>query len=227
MSVPLIQNNDKDSINTSIIAIKRSLERINTLLGLTDNGSEGQTDTSEFVKKSEVVDAVVSDNMNPVTSNAVATSNAMPVDTVTSGDMHSVTSNAVANSLNSHIGQNYCFIPNPNGSDRYTTVRFSKTNWGFTSNDLYGIVMTYYNGEDFYINARTGNAHSTDPFSNRTELAYLNGIYIDLDNGLLYIRHNGYRGFFIRFQGNLISVATSITAPTGITFNNIVFTRNN
>jgi hypothetical protein len=33
--------------------------------------------------------------MQSVTSNAVATSNAMPVDTVTSGNMHSVTSNAV------------------------------------------------------------------------------------------------------------------------------------
>lgn len=40
-------------------------------------------------------DNIAIDNMNPVTSNAVATSNAMPVDTVASGDMHSVTSNAV------------------------------------------------------------------------------------------------------------------------------------
>ena len=200
MNIPLVQNNDKDSINTSIIAIKKNLERINSILGLADGGSD--IDTSEFVKKSDVVDVVQSDNMNPVTSNAVA------------------------NDLNSHIGQNYCFIPTPRGSDRYTTVRFSKINWGFASNDLYGIVMTYYSGEDFYINARTGEAHSTDPFSNRTELAYLNGIYIDLDNGILYIRHGGHRGFFIRFQGNLISVETSATAPTGITFNNIVFTRN-
>ena len=38
-------------------------------------------------------------NSQPVTSNAVATSNAMPVDTVTSGNMHSVTSNAVNSAI--------------------------------------------------------------------------------------------------------------------------------
>ena len=92
MNIPLIQNNEKDSINTSIIAIKRTLERINSLLGLTD--SENDIDTNSFVKKSDVVDVVQSGNMNPVTSNAV-----VPVDEVTSGNMQSVTSNAVANGL--------------------------------------------------------------------------------------------------------------------------------
>ena len=92
MSIPLVQNNEKDSINTSIIAIKKNLERINSILGLVDSGSD--IDTSEFVKKSDIVDVVQSGNMNPVTSNAV-----VPVDTVTSGNMHSVTSNAVAKTL--------------------------------------------------------------------------------------------------------------------------------
>ena len=45
------------------------------------------------------VDAVQSGNMNPVTSNAVANSNAMPVNSVTSGNMHSVTSGAVYSAL--------------------------------------------------------------------------------------------------------------------------------
>ncbi len=128
--------------------------------------------------------------------------------------------------LNAHIGQNYCLIHNANGIDRYTTVRFSTTNWGVTSNDYYGIIMTYYNGEEYYINAKTGEAHPTDPFNTRTLFAYLYGIYVDLSNGILYIYHRGYRGFFIRFQGNLISIETSTTAPSGITFNNIVFSPN-
>ena len=88
MSIPLVQNNEKDSINTSIIAIKRNIERINMLLGLSNSE---EIDTSEFVKKSDIVDVVEAGNMNPVTSNAV-----VPVDEVTSGNMHSVTSNAVA-----------------------------------------------------------------------------------------------------------------------------------
>ena len=69
MSIPLVQNNEKDSINTSIIAIKKNLERINSILGLVDSGSD--IDTSEFVKKSDIVDVVQSGNMSAVTSNAV------------------------------------------------------------------------------------------------------------------------------------------------------------
>lgn len=37
--IPLVQDNEKDSINTSIIAIKRALERINQLLGLSGSGT--------------------------------------------------------------------------------------------------------------------------------------------------------------------------------------------
>lgn len=68
MSIPLVQKPEKDDINTSIIAIKRNIERINMLLGLVDSSSP---DLSGFVKKSDIVDVVESDNMNPVTSNAV------------------------------------------------------------------------------------------------------------------------------------------------------------
>lgn len=69
MSIPLVQNNEKDSINTSIIAIKRNIERINMLLGLSNSE---EIDTSEFVKKSDIVDEVTVGNMQSLTSNAVA-----------------------------------------------------------------------------------------------------------------------------------------------------------
>ena len=78
MSIPLVQENTKDAINTSIIAIKRNIERINSLLGL--SGSE-EIDTSIFATKEELealetalqpVDEVTVDNMQSVTSNAVA-----------------------------------------------------------------------------------------------------------------------------------------------------------
>ena len=69
MSIPLVQNNEKDSINTSIIAIKRNIERINMLLGLSNSE---EIDTSEFVKKSDIVDEVTVGNMHSVSSNAVA-----------------------------------------------------------------------------------------------------------------------------------------------------------
>ena len=78
MSIPLVQNNEKDSINTSIIAIKRNIERINMLLGLSNSE---EIDTSEFVKKSDIVDEVTVGNMQSVTSNAVAES-LIPIESV-------------------------------------------------------------------------------------------------------------------------------------------------
>lgn len=85
MSIPLVQENTKDAINTSIIAIKRNIERINNLLGL--SGSE-EINTSIFATKEEL--------------DALETA-LQPVNEVTSGNMQSVTSGAVASAL-----ENYC-----------------------------------------------------------------------------------------------------------------------
>lgn len=86
MSIPLVQNNEKDSINTSIIAIKRQIERINALLGLSNSE---EIDTSVFATKDELQQAIT---------------DLQPVDEVTLNNMQSVTSNAVAEAL-SHISQ--------------------------------------------------------------------------------------------------------------------------
>ena len=56
MSIPLIQKPEKDDINTSIIAIKRNIERINMLLGLVDSGSD--PDLSGLATKQELQDAI-------------------------------------------------------------------------------------------------------------------------------------------------------------------------
>lgn len=96
--VPLVKDNEINSINTSIIAIKKQLNQISELLGLID--IPDAPDLSPYVKKADVADVIEADNMNPVTSNAVAVSNAMPVNEVTSGNMHSVTSGAVYSALN-------------------------------------------------------------------------------------------------------------------------------
>lgn len=81
--IPLVQDNEKDSINTSIIAIKRALERINQLLGLSDGGGS-DPDLSGLATKQELQDAVNS---------------LQPVDEVTLNNMQSVTSNAVAQAI--------------------------------------------------------------------------------------------------------------------------------
>ena len=81
MSIPLVQKAEKDDINTSIIAIKRYIDRINQLLGLSDSGSSSDPDLSGLATKQELQDAVNS---------------LQPVDEVTLNNMQSVTSNAVA-----------------------------------------------------------------------------------------------------------------------------------
>ena len=105
MSIPLVQNNEKDSINTSIIAIKRQIERINMLLGLSNSE---EIDTSKFATKEELQQAVT---------------DLQPVDTVTSGNMHSVTSNAVAQALSYNSSQEV-FIGYYDGEPMYRKCVF-------------------------------------------------------------------------------------------------------
>ena len=88
MSIPLVQEATKDSINTSIIAIKRNIERINMLLGLSNSE---EIDTSKFATKDELQQAVT---------------DLQPVDEVAADNMHSVTSNAVANELDGGTWEN-------------------------------------------------------------------------------------------------------------------------
>ena len=104
MSIPLVRNNTKDAINTSIIAIKKNLERINSLLGLADSS---EPDLSGLATKQELEDAVseINDTIDEVETSL------QPVDTVTSGNMHSVTSNAVASALS-----NKCTTQNINNN---------------------------------------------------------------------------------------------------------------
>jgi hypothetical protein len=93
----------RQEVNTSLLALKREAFNLETLINqavktLTDVNNRIaalENVQGDYVKKTDITDTVQSGNMNPVTSNAVANSNAMPVNSVTSGNMHSVTSNAV------------------------------------------------------------------------------------------------------------------------------------
>ena len=111
-AIPLInvappkRDNEKQlrqEVNTSLVALKREAFNLETLINqaaqtlveVNERITALENVQGDYVKKTDVTDTIESGNMNPVTSNAVATSNAMPVDTVTNGNMHSVTSNAV------------------------------------------------------------------------------------------------------------------------------------
>lgn len=172
MSIPLVQNNEKDSINTSIIAIKKNLERINSFLGLADSS---EPDLSGLATKQELEDAVTEINN---TIDEVETS-LQPVDTVTSGDMHSVTSNAVSSALGEKIlfshqkigtytlnaNQTLSFlindyVPSPlTGYERFTTIYVEGQNYAQTSVNFYGADI-YATITNCYTSALTYNLYT-------------------------------------------------------------------
>jgi hypothetical protein len=117
---------------------------------------------NDTVKKSDIVDVVQSGNMNPLTSNAVATSNAMPVNSVTSGNMHSVTSNAVAEYANKVIKYKEVSISN-----------IALNNQGFT--DLASYVPSGMNNFMFALLYGWGSTSTNTPIAIETNGRWLWG----------------------------------------------------
>ena len=165
MSIPLAKDNSKDSINTSIIAIKRQIERINALLGLSNSE---EIDTSVFATKTELEDAVTQ-----------VETDLAPVDEVTADNMQSVTSNSVAEAVEGYLiwenpdstqdfaGQTITFdraIP-----DRYSKVRIMYRN--LSSEDYY-----------FYTECMVGDR------------CYLNSSYVT-SNGVQWVTSRLFRNF--------------------------------
>ena len=156
-AIPLINNipktninNEKQlrqEINTSLVALKKEAGTLEGLINeaaqmLVTINNRIATLENDTVKKSDIVDVVQSGNMNPVTSNAVSTSNAMPVNSVTSGNMHSVTSNAVAQELQ----YSYHNMYNGKLTDNIYVYRFGKVVSIQYSGDL-KIGQTFADGE--------------------------------------------------------------------------------
>lgn len=115
MSIPLVQKAEKDDINTSIIAIKRYIDRINQLLGLSDSGGS-DPDLSGLATKQELQDAVNS---------------LQPVDEVTLNNMQSVTSNAVAQAMSYSTTEHFTgkyWVDGKKIYEKTTIVRQNGTN---------------------------------------------------------------------------------------------------
>ena len=117
----------RQEINTSLVALKKEAGTLEGLINeasqiLDEVNNRIATLENDTVKKNDVVNVVQSGNMNPVTSNAVATSNAMPVNSVTSGNMHSVTSGAVANALSGILVKTYHYFVNGTGTIKYFRI---------------------------------------------------------------------------------------------------------
>ena len=79
-TIPLVKGNTQEEINTSLIALKKALDEMNS--------SNSKTDVSVQSQIKQINELI--ENINTQIEGL------QPVDTVTGGNMHSVTSNAVA-----------------------------------------------------------------------------------------------------------------------------------
>ena len=79
-TIPLVKGNTQEEINTSLIALKKALDEMNS--------SSSKTDASVQSQIKQINELI--ENINTQIEDL------QPVDTVTSGNMHSVTSNAVS-----------------------------------------------------------------------------------------------------------------------------------
>jgi hypothetical protein len=88
-TIPLVKGNTQEEINTSLIALKKALDEMNS--------SSGKTDASVQSQIKQINELIENINTHLDTVDEQIT-DLQPVDTVTSGNMQSVTSNAVAKS---------------------------------------------------------------------------------------------------------------------------------
>jgi hypothetical protein len=175
MSIPLVQNNEKDSINTSIIAIKRQIERINTLLGLSNSE---EIDTSVFATKDELQQAVT---------------DLQPVDEVTADNMHSVTSNAVAVAIgkNSPDYANKVLITNTTSrySANYTAPKngfITGSGWGTNSQNNF-LYFNTSNGVFIGMQATSTETISVTIPVRKGDVVTIQMQFADINKGLFFI----------------------------------------
>lgn len=79
MTIPLVDDDSKNSINTSVIAIKKEIEQINSLLQNLNNKLKSLSD-NDFLYRSDLTDTVTVGDNQPVTSNGVANAISEKVD---------------------------------------------------------------------------------------------------------------------------------------------------
>ena len=97
-TIPLVKGNTQEEINTSLIALKKALDEMNS--------SSSKTDASVQSQIKQINELITNINSHLDTIDGQIT-DLQPVDSVTSGNMQSVTSNAVAISLKEKLNKEY------------------------------------------------------------------------------------------------------------------------
>ena len=118
-TIPLVKGNTQEEINTSLIALKKALDEMNS--------SSSKTDASVQSQIKQINELITDINSHLDTIDEQITG-LQPVDTVTSGNMHSVTSNAVAGALENKQTINPATslnLPNVNEEINFYKLTFS------------------------------------------------------------------------------------------------------
>jgi len=162
-NIPLPKSNSKTDIDTTIIAIRKQLEQINSILGLSSSSEEELPE--DLLRRSDVVNVVEEGNNNPVSSGAVydALGSSPAVDVLEVGNMSAVTSNIVATKFNQIL------TVGVNGVE-YDTGKV----W-YDGRKIYGV--TYRLDSSTYTDASSGNRRSYDLSWTRSAVSRIVNVY--------------------------------------------------
>ena len=119
-----------------------------------------------------------------------------------------------------------CFLKAAGAETQYATIKLRNPSNSGYGNDHICFIQEDYLSRLFRVDCVTGEAYPIDSKITVANLPYINGVYADISNMIVYIRITGYRGSWVKFWQYVRSISISEIAPEGITFNNITFTAN-
>jgi NAD-specific glutamate dehydrogenase len=142
-TIPLVKGNTQEEINTSLIALKKALDEMNS--------SSGKTDASVQLQIKQINELIENINTHLDTVDEQIT-DLQPVDTVTSGNMKAVTSNAVYNAL---VNEDTQIFTTQYKNDSFTFTKIGKVVYIQSTGDwinlpaqqsvtLFGLPSKYY-----------------------------------------------------------------------------------
>lgn len=214
--VPLIQRTDVNSINTSIIAIKKQLKQIEQMLG-----GIGETELpTDILYRKDIADAVQEGNNNPVSSGAVDEAiKSLDVSSVggsgkyisaieeVDGKINATASNlatSVSNSNTNAVTSKAVYSAIKTAKDNVQKVNALFNEYTETSSDAYlkvsgisGSQNVYFlqarEGEIYLISTGFGDTQiSTTPLIRRLLNKYTKIKGFTWKDGILYIKYGAY-----------------------------------
>ena len=170
-TIPLVKGNTQEEINTSLIALKKALDEMNS--------SSGKTDASVQSQIKQINELITNINSQLDTIDGQIT-DLQPVDEVISGNMKAVTSNAVYNALLNEDTQSFT---TQYKNDNFTFTKIGKVVYMHSIGDwinlpaqqsvtLFGLPSKYYPKRNVVFREQTNQDISVFITTNGTVSVY-------------------------------------------------------